>query len=95
MDRLFERVLQNRKSELLEAMRSIMAGEIPTAPKKTPSRLTELIEFEQAAIGRWEARIRTLPTNAPPRFPHGHVDVGIAIEGAFNVQNLTDLRRTA
>jgi hypothetical protein len=28
-DRLFERVLQNRKAELLEAMRSIMAGVIP------------------------------------------------------------------
>jgi hypothetical protein len=93
-DRLFERVLQNRKSELLEAMRSIMAGEIPTSPKETPSRVTELIEFEQAASSRWEARVRTLPADAPPRFPDGHLDVGIAIEGAFNVQNLRDLRQT-
>jgi hypothetical protein len=93
-DRLFERVLQNRKSELLEAMRSIMAGEIPIAPKEAPSRLTELIEFEEAAIGRWEARVRRLPADAPPRFPDGHLDVGIAIEGAFKVQNLRDLRQT-
>jgi hypothetical protein len=75
-------------------MRSIIAGEIPTARKETPSRLTELIEFEQAAIGRWETRVRTLPPNAPPRFPDGHLDVGIAIEGEFNVQSLRDLRQT-
>jgi hypothetical protein len=77
-NRLFERVLQNRKLELLEAMRSIMAGEIPTAPKETPSRLAELIEFEQAAIARWESRVSTLPAGAPPRFPDGHLDVGLA-----------------
>jgi hypothetical protein len=57
-------------------------------------RLTELIEFEEAAIGRWEARVRRLPADAPPRFPDGHLDVGIAIEGAFKVQNLRDLRQT-
>jgi hypothetical protein len=28
-DRLFERILQNRKDELLDAMRAIMAGVIP------------------------------------------------------------------
>ena len=55
-DRLFERVLQNRKAELLEAMRSIMAGVIPTSPQQKPSRRSELLDFEQAAIRRWEAK---------------------------------------
>jgi hypothetical protein len=93
-DRLFERVLQNRKAELLEAMRSIMAGVIPTAPQETPSRLAGLMEFEQAAIGRWETRVRNLPADAPPRFLHGYDDVGMAIDGAFNVQSLAELRQT-
>src|SRR5262249_30529652 len=52
-DRLFERILQNRKSELLEAFRSIMAGEVPTTRSPTPSRLTELLGFEDAAVSRW------------------------------------------
>src|SRR5262249_22182165 len=46
------------------------------------------------AIGRWEARVQNLPRDAPPRFPDGHLDVGIAIEGAFKVQELRDLRQT-
>ena len=50
------------------------------------SRVADLIEFEQAAIGRWETRVRNLPADAPPQFPHGYHDVGMAIDGAFNVQ---------
>jgi hypothetical protein len=57
-DRLLERCLQNRKTELLEAMRSIMAGVVPTAPHEVESRLGQLLEFEKAAIGRWEASKR-------------------------------------
>jgi len=92
-DRLFERVLQNRKAELLEAMRLIMAGVIPTSPQETPSRRAELIEFEQTAIARWEARVRNLPADAPPKFPHGHYDIGLAIDGDFSAQSLATLRQ--
>jgi hypothetical protein len=93
-DRLLERCLQNRKTELLEAMRSIMAGVIPTAPQATTSRLAQLLAFEDAAIGRWEARVAGLPADVPPRFPHGHHDVGIALDGTFKTQSLSELRHT-
>jgi len=91
---LFERVLQNRKAELLEAYRSILAGEIPTAASQAPPRTTELIEFEQAAIARWEANIRNVPTNEAPRFPLGYQEVAIAIDGPFKVPSLSELRQT-
>jgi hypothetical protein len=93
-DRLLERCLQNRKSELLEAYRTIMAGEIPTARSQSPSRLTQLHEFEDAAVVRWEARTSGLPNDAPPKFPEGHSDLGVAIDGAFKRQSLSDLRDT-
>jgi hypothetical protein len=93
-DRLIERCLQNRKSELLDAMRSIMAGVVPTVPEKVSSRLEELLEFEDAAIGRWEKRVAKLPADVAPRFPNGWYDVGIAIDGAFNTQGLSELRET-
>jgi predicted HTH transcriptional regulator len=56
-DRLLERCLQNRRAELLEAMRAILAGTIPTAPQQTPSRAQELLAFEGVAIARWEAKV--------------------------------------
>jgi len=93
-NRLLERCLQNRKAELLEAMRAIMAGVIPTAPKEATSRQAQLLEFEETAIGRWEARVAGLPADVPPRFPHGNLDVGIAIDGRFSTQSLSELRHT-
>lgn len=91
-DRLFERCIQNRQGELLEAMRSIMAGVIPTSPVHQPSTLEKLKAFEADAIARWTARAAALPTNVPPRFPHGYYDLGIAIDGDFEQPSLSALR---
>jgi hypothetical protein len=94
-NRLFERILQNRRAELLDAMRSIMAGEIPTKlQEEAPSRLAELSEFERAAIERWNDRVQKLPSAASPRFPHGYQDVGMAIDGSFRETSLSELRQT-
>ena len=92
--RLLEQCVQNRQSELLDAMRSIIAGVVPAGRPKEPTRLDQLAEFERAAVERWQARIAKLPPDAPPRFVHGHYDVGIAIDGGFDIQNLSDLRNT-
>jgi hypothetical protein len=60
--------------------------------KDTPSPYTPLIEFEQAAIARWEARVAPLPQSAPPRFPDGHYDIAMGIDGRFDVKSLGELR---
>ena len=91
-DRFLERCLQNRQAELLDAMRSIMAGVIPTSAPMTPTRLDQLTGFEQQAAARWEARIAPLSKDAPPRFNHGHYDVGFAIDGDFDRVSLAELR---
>jgi hypothetical protein len=67
-DRLFERCLQNRQAELLDAMRSIMAGVIPASAPATPTQLDQLTAFEQRAVASWETRITLLPKDAPPRW---------------------------
>ncbi len=51
-DRFLERCLQNRQAELLDAMRSIMAGVIPTSAPPAPTRLDQLKAFEEQAIAR-------------------------------------------
>jgi hypothetical protein len=93
-DRLLERCLQNRQAELLAAMRSIMAGIIPSAPQEMSSQLECLLEFGEAAVHRWEAKVGGLPANVPPRFPNGHYEVAIAIDGNFKRLSLAELRDT-
>jgi hypothetical protein len=93
-DRFFERCLQNRRGELLEAMRSIMAGVIPNAAAPTPTRLDQLKEFEASAIARWERLTGQIPQGLPPTLPNGYYDLAIAIDGEFDHQSLPDFRNT-
>ncbi|WP_334384208.1 AlbA family DNA-binding domain-containing protein [Bradyrhizobium sp. AZCC 1577] len=93
-DRFFERCLQNRRAELLDAMRSIMAGVIPNAGPATPTRLDQLKDFEAKAIARWEALVASLPSGVPPTLPNGHYDLSIAIDGDFDRQSLSNLYDT-
>lgn len=93
-DRFFERCLQNRRTELLEAMRSIMAGVIPKAAAPTPTRLDQLKDFEAKAISRWKSLVAKLPDGVPPTLPNGHYDVSIAIDGDFDRQSLPNLKDT-
>lgn len=93
-DRFLERCLQNRQAELLEAMRSIMAGVIPNAAPATPTRLDQLKAFEAQAIARWETLVAPLPVGVPPTLPCGHYDLLMAIDGDFERKSLSDLRDT-
>lgn len=93
-DRFLERCLQNRQAELLEAMRSIMAGVIPNAPPPSATRFDQLKTFEAQAIARWETLVAALPAGAPPTMPHGYYDLSMAINGDFDRQSLSDLRET-
>jgi hypothetical protein len=91
-DRLLERCLQNRKSELQEAMRSILEGVVPVASPRQPTRLEELLQFEHAAIVRWSSLVSPLPADSHSRFPLGYVDFGAAIDGTFDTIPLPTLR---
>ena len=91
-DRLLERCLQNRQAELLDAMRSIMAGILPGAGTPTPSRLDQLCTFENQAVARWSKLTAALTPTAPPRLLHGFYDAGFAIDGAFETPSLATLR---
>lgn len=93
-DRFFERCLQNRQADLLDAMRSIMAGVIPNTAAPTPTRLDQLKNFEAEAISRWEKRVASLPAGVPPTLPNGHYDLSVAIDGDFDHQSLSNLHDT-
>ena len=93
-DRLMEKCVQGRQAELLDAMRSIIAGVVPSTAPKEPTRADQLKAFSRAAAERWDERIASLPQDAPPRMPLGHYDIAIAIDGQFEAKTLSDLRDT-
>ncbi len=90
-DRFLERCLKNRQVELVEAMRAILSGTLPSQP--IPTLVDTLSAFSTAAIDHWEKRVSGLPHDAPPRLPHGFCDFAAAIEGNFSRPTLRDLRR--
>lgn len=91
-DRLLERCLQNRKDELLEAMRSILAGSLPQSVPQTQTKLDQLHAFEVEAKRRWSKRNEGLGLDAPTRLPHGFYDVSFAIDGVFRRPSIAELR---
>jgi hypothetical protein len=94
-DTLFERIVHNRRAELLDAMRSIMEGVIPRAvapPAEAPDRLETFIS---EGIQRWRERVAGLPASAAnPRFILGHYDCAFELDGEFPRQPLSKLRDT-
>ena len=92
-DRLLERCLQNRKAELLDAMRSIMEGRLPPVEPPTPPREATFDAFCKDADARWKGHIAALPTGAPPRFEHGYYDLAVDINGEFERVSLSKLRQ--
>jgi hypothetical protein len=91
-DRFFERCVQNRQAELLEVMRSIIAGVIPRTPVAAPTRRDELEAFKKNSIEHWDEAVGALPPQAPPRFPFGYYDVAFAIDGDFDQKSLRELK---
>lgn len=93
-DELLERCLRHRKSDLIDAFRAILEGQIPTAvvAVQGPTIKSKLQDFVEVAVKRWNEKVAALPTDAPPRFPHGFYDVAFAIDGDFKKLTLTELR---
>lgn len=86
---LFDRLVQSRKSDLLDAFRSILSGVIPTANLPEPSNKgVEFDKFTHDAQHRWTELVSQLPANSPARMPHGHYDMAFAIDGDFKEVSL-------
>lgn len=91
-DRFFERIVQNRQAELLDAMRAIMAGILPKASHTEPTLPERLHTFAFDSVERWERLVAKIPDGSPPRFPNGYYDVALAIDGDFDRKSLSELR---
>lgn len=81
-DSLLARCLANRRDEMLNHMRDLVAGVVPqAAAAPAPARLDQWIE---ASTARWNALIQTLQEGDGPQCPHGHHWFAYEIEGVLN-----------
>ena len=91
-DQLFGRILQNRKDDLLDAMRAIMSGVLPSSGPAEPTLVERLGSFEQKCDQRWRTLMSALPVGVAARLPNGYYDMGFAIDGNFDQPALGRLR---
>lgn len=92
-DRLFDQIVKNRRDELLDSMRAIINGVTPTFVQEVPPLASDsLQEFIETSDKHWKARVRSLPDDSSPRFPHGYYDCAFEIAGDFSEPSMRDLR---
>ena len=68
-NRLLGRCLQNRREDMLDAIRNIVLGGVPATPA-APSAAKVQNAFVDSARA-WEALVKDLPDDAPARCPLG------------------------
>ena len=78
-DGLLARCLANRRDEMFDQIRGLIAGAVPQmAVPPEPARLDRWID---ASTARWNALVAALPAGAGPRCPHGFHWFAYEIEG--------------
>lgn len=91
-DDLLERCLRNRRNELLDGIRDLLAGHAPQAPPSTPTRHEQLDAFVEKAERRWQTLVSPLPPPSDARLPYGHYDCAFALDGDFDRISLLEFR---
>lgn len=88
-DQLFERCIRSRTDELLDIMRSVIAGSVPQAGgEQAPSAAAEFNRFVTEARDFWSERVAATPDRATPRFPHGYYEMSAQIEPPLEARPL-------
>lgn len=93
-DQLLERCIRARREELLDGIRDLLAGQVPSPVSPQETTIDRLAKFLMQAEECWTNRIRGLPEDASPRLTHGFYAVGVALEGKFAVQPMPDFLTT-
>ena len=91
---LLERCLRNRREEMLEQMRDLIAGTVPQADIAVEH--DRLNEWKQANLTRWRGLVDELPPDAAPRLTHGSYLFAYEIVGEqprIGLEQLPDVLR--
>ena len=78
-DNLLGRCFQNRRDEMFDQIRSLIAGAVPQINQ--PVEQTRLDEWIGDNCARWQSLVERLPENVGPRLTHGHYCFAYEITG--------------
>jgi hypothetical protein len=88
---VFERCVQARRENMLDAIRFIVHGHGSPAP--TDAVRNALETFGATARARWHQLVEDLPANDDARMPHGHYEIEFEFIGVKNAGSVTETLR--
>ena len=89
---LIERCVRAGRADMLDAIRSIVTGQIEVG-EPIPNEQEELSRYCLDARGRWMELTASLDDSSPSKFPLGYHEIGVSLIGATSVPNFNELRR--
>lgn len=88
-DALLTRCLANRRDEMLDQIRDLIIGAVPSAAQ--PAGPAKFDQWIDQCLARWRALILELPVGAPERCPHGYYWVAYEMIGDVRAIPLSQL----
>ena len=88
---LLNRCVRAARDDMLEAIRSIIAGRVETQDSM-PNALDELQDYSTAAHNRWKELVTDEPDSSPARFPHAYYEMAFSLVGAAPLNSLNQLQ---
>ncbi|MDE2888431.1 MAG: hypothetical protein OXR72_09445, partial [Gemmatimonadota bacterium] len=90
--RLLRRCVVANKDELLDAIRTALAGNIEETEVKEPDETDKLRSFVRDARAYWKKAVAKQPTNSPLRFPHGYYEISISLLNPTPPKDVSELQ---
>ena len=88
---LFDRCIRSGRSEMLDAIRTILQGHVD-AENTSTEVVDGLKSFCEIAHDRWLTLIADEAPNSPARLPEGYYEMGFSLVGVPPLKKLNDLR---
>ncbi len=88
---LIERCVRARRTDMLDAIRSIVTGQVELG-EPVPDVHENLSRYCLSAHARWVELTSDLEDDSPARFPLGYHEIGLSLIGATSVPSFNELR---
>ena len=89
---LFERCARATRADMLDAIRSIVMGQVET-PELGADAQERLLDFCAAARARWAELTSDLAVDSSSRLPFGYQEIGVSLVGAVPAGGFNEIER--